>query len=84
MGIDDSGDVTSLVGLDGFVVCAQVYDGEQWWLAIETTTDVVRGVGRGRTAMAGARSRFGTCRLQTSRKRWCGPSGTGAARTRTA
>ena len=30
MGIDDSWGVTSLVGLDGFVVCAQVHDGEQW------------------------------------------------------
>jgi transposase len=55
MGIDDSGDVTSLVGLDGFVVRAQVHDGVQWWLAIETTADVVaceacgtRAVGHGR------------------------------------
>ena len=55
MGIDDSGGVTSLVGLDGFVVRAQVHDGEQWWLAVETTADVVgceacgtRAVGHGR------------------------------------
>ena len=55
MGIDDSGDVTSLVGLDEFVVRAQVHDGEQWWLAIETTVEVVgceacgtRAVGHGR------------------------------------
>ena len=55
MGIDDSGGVTALVGLDGFVVCAQVHDGEQWWLAVETTVDVVgceacgtRAVGHGR------------------------------------
>ncbi len=55
MGIDDSWGVTSLVGLDGFVVRAQVHDGEQWWLAIETTADVVgcevcgsRAVGHGR------------------------------------
>ena len=55
MGFDDSGDVTSLVGLDGFVVRAQVHDGEQWWLALETIAEVVgceacgaRGVGHGR------------------------------------
>ncbi len=55
MGIDDSGGVTSLVGLDGFVVRAQVHDGEQWWLAIETTVEVVgceacgtRAIGHGR------------------------------------
>ena len=38
MGIDDSGDVTSLVGLDGFVVCVvceRHHDGDQWWQAIE-------------------------------------------------
>lgn len=35
MGIDDSGDVTSLVGLDGFVVCERHHDGDQWWQAIE-------------------------------------------------
>ena len=40
MGIYDSGGVTSLVGLDGFVVRAQVHDGEQWWLAVETTAAV--------------------------------------------
>ena len=55
MGIDDSGDVTALVGLDEFVVCAQVHDGEQWWLAVETTVEVVgceacgtRAIGHGR------------------------------------
>ena len=55
MGIDDSWGVTSLVGLDGFVVCAQVHDGEQWWLAIETTATVAgceacgsRAIGHGR------------------------------------
>ncbi len=55
MGFDDSGDVTSLVGLVGFVVRAQVHDGEQWWLAVETIAEVVgceacgaRGVGHGR------------------------------------
>ena len=55
MGIDDSGAVTSLVGLDGFVVRAQVHDGEQWWLAVEIAAGVVgcelcgaRAVGHGR------------------------------------
>ena len=55
MGIDDSGEVTALLGLERFVVCAQVHDGEQWWLAIETTADVAgceacgsRAVGHGR------------------------------------
>jgi transposase len=55
MGIDDSGEVTALLGLDGFVVRAQVHDGEQWWLAVETTAEVVgceecgtRAVGHGR------------------------------------
>ncbi len=55
MGIDDSWGVTALVGLDGFVVRAQVRDGELWWLVIETTADVVgcetcgtRAVGHGR------------------------------------
>ncbi len=55
MGFDDSGDVTSLVGLVGFVVRAQVHDGEQWWLAVETVAEVVgceacgaRAVGHGR------------------------------------
>ncbi len=55
MGINDSGGVTSLVGLDGFVVRTQVYGEGQWWLAIETTAVVVgceacgsRAIGHGR------------------------------------
>jgi len=55
MGIDDSGEATALLGLDGFVVRAQVHDGEQWWLAVETTATVTgceacgaRAVGHGR------------------------------------
>ena len=59
MGIDDSGGVTALVGLDGFVVCAQVHDGEQWWLA--------RRVALGRSVMAGVWSRSGTWRSPGSR-----------------
>lgn len=55
MGINASGEVTALVGLDGFVVDAQVHDGQQWWLAIESTPEVAacevcgtRAVGHGR------------------------------------
>lgn len=55
MAIDDSGEVTALLGLDGFVVRAQVHDGEQWWLAIETNLAVtgcetcgIRAIGHGR------------------------------------
>ena len=69
MGFDDSGDVTSLVGLDGFVVRAQVHDGEQWWLALETIAEVVgcEACGARWSAMAGVGSRSGICRSRVSR-----------------
>jgi transposase len=53
----DGSGVSALVGLDGFVVCAQVLDDAsgEWWLAMETTEDRtwcpscgVRAVGHGR------------------------------------
>jgi hypothetical protein len=53
----DGSGVSALVGLDGFVVCAQLLDGAsgEWWLAVETTEDRawcprcgVRAVGHGR------------------------------------
>ena len=86
MGIDDSGGVTSLVGLDRFVVRAQVYDGEQWWLAVEIAAVVVgcefcgaRAVGHGRR-----RVKVRICRCAVSRSRWCGPNGSGAVPMRIA
>jgi transposase len=56
MECDGSG-VSALVGLDGFVVCAQLIDeaSDEWWLAVETAEDRawcpscgVRAVGHGR------------------------------------
>jgi transposase len=53
----DGSGVSALVGLDGFVVCAQLIDeaSGEWWLAVETTADRawclscgVRAVGHGR------------------------------------
>ena len=53
----DGSGVSALVGLDGFVVCAQLLDDAsgEWWLAVETTEDRawcvtcgVRAVGHGR------------------------------------
>jgi transposase len=52
---DGIADATALVGLDGFVVGAQHHDGDQWWIAVETTATVAgcevcgtRAVGHGR------------------------------------
>ena len=48
--------VSALLGLDGFVVCAQLLDGArgEWWLAVETTEDrgCARPAGCGRSATA--------------------------------
>jgi zinc-finger of transposase IS204/IS1001/IS1096/IS1165 len=53
----DGSGVSALLGLEGFVVCAQLFDdaGGEWWLAVETTKDRawcpacgVRTVGHGR------------------------------------
>jgi hypothetical protein len=53
----DCSGVSALLGLDGFVVCAQLLDDAsgEWWLAVETTEDRawcegcgVRAVGHGR------------------------------------
>ena len=53
----DRSGVSALLGLDGFVVCAQLLDDAsgEWWLAVETTEDRawceacgVRAVGHGR------------------------------------
>ena len=52
----DASGVSALLGLDGFVVCAQLLDASgEWWLAMETTEDRawcpscgVRAVGHGR------------------------------------
>src|ERR687897_2405895 len=53
----DGSGVSALVGLDGFVVCAQLLDDAsgEWWLAVETTEDRtwcgscgVRAIGHGR------------------------------------
>jgi transposase len=53
----DGSGVSALVGLDGFVVCAQLLDeaSGEWWLAVETSEDRtwcpscgVRAVGHGR------------------------------------
>jgi hypothetical protein len=57
MGIDDGGAVTALLGLDEFVVRAQVHDGVQWWLAIETAADVVGCDGCGSRAIGHGRRR---------------------------
>ena len=57
MGIDDSGAVTSLLGLDGFIVCAQDHDGDQWWIALETTATVVGCEGCGTRAVGHGRRR---------------------------
>jgi transposase len=54
MGMEGSA-VSALLGLDGFVAVAQVEEGGEWWVKIETTTAVVgcaecgtRAVGHGR------------------------------------
>ncbi|MEQ8717166.1 MAG: ISL3 family transposase, partial [Acidimicrobiales bacterium] len=57
MGIDDSGAVSSLLGLDGFVVRAQDHDGVQWWIAVETTATVVGCEGCGTRAVGHGRRR---------------------------
>jgi transposase len=53
----DGSGVSALVGLEGFVVCAQLLDeaSGEWWLAVETTADRgwcpacgVRAIGHGR------------------------------------
>jgi transposase len=53
----DGSGVSALVGLDGFVVCARLFEDAsgEWWLAVETTDDRawcpacgVRAVGHGR------------------------------------
>ena len=53
----DGSGVSALVGLDGFVVTAQLFDDDsgEWWLAIETTEDrawcdacAVQAIGHGR------------------------------------
>jgi transposase len=53
----DGSGVSALVGLDGFVVTAQLFDDDsgEWWLAIETTDDrawcdacAVQAIGHGR------------------------------------
>ena len=53
--VDGSGSATSLLGLDGFVVRAQVLADGEWWLSVETTTALgcpdcgVRATGHGRS-----------------------------------
>ena len=46
-----SEDATALLGMDGFVAGARVDVGGEWWLAVETTAEVVgcelRDAGRG-------------------------------------
>ena len=53
----DGSGVSALLGLDGFVVCAQLLEAStgEWWLAVETTEDRascercgIRAVGHGR------------------------------------
>jgi hypothetical protein len=77
--------VSALLGLDGFVVRAQLLDegtGE-WWLAVETDE---RGwcpsSGYAPSATAAGGSRCETCLSLTGRWCWCGPSGSGAAGNR--
>jgi hypothetical protein len=68
----DGSGVSALLGLDGFVVCAQLLDDAsgEWWLAVETTEHRawcpargVRAVGHGRRRvvvrdlLAGSRQR---------------------------
>ena len=62
----DGSGVSALVGLDGFVVTAQLFDDDsgEWWLAVETTEDRAwcETCGCGRSAMAAAGSWCGICR----------------------
>ena len=53
--VDGSSSATALLGIDGFVVCAQIEADGEVWISVETTADVagcpgcgVRAVGNGR------------------------------------
>jgi hypothetical protein len=78
--------VSALLGLDGFVVRAQLLDedSDEWWLVVETTEDRawcptcgVRAVGHGRR-----RVKVRDLQSLTGRSCWCGPKGCGAAPSR--
>ena len=54
--VERSGDATALVGMEGFVVLSMTEVAGEWWLAVETTADVVgcatcgvRATGHGRS-----------------------------------
>ncbi len=56
--VDDGSGVSALVGLDGFVVLAQLEEYGEWWVKVETTASVVgctecgtRAVGHGRRSV---------------------------------
>ena len=54
---------TALLGLDGFVVGAQLEVDGEWWLAVETTADVTgcEGAAPERWPTGNERSECGTC-----------------------
>ncbi len=90
MGIDGSWGVTALVGFDEFAVCAQVHDGELWWLAIEATADVVGCEGCGTRAVGHGRRRVKVrdvaiagepVTLVWAKRIWCCPDSDSATKT---
>ena len=82
----DGSGVSALLGLDGFVVCAQLLEVStgEWWLAVETTEigPRARGAVYARSATAGAGWLFGTSRSLIGRSCWCGPNACGAVPSR--
>jgi hypothetical protein len=84
----DGSGVSALVGLDEFVVTAQLFDDDsgEWFLAIETTGDrawcetcAVRAIGHGCRRVV-----VRDLPMAGRRCGWCGPSASGAAASRPA
>jgi hypothetical protein len=86
MGMHRSEGASALLGMDGFVVGAQLEVDGEVWLSVETTAEVVgceacgtRAIGHGRRVV-----RVRTCPWAAGQPCWCGTSGYGAAPIRTA
>jgi hypothetical protein len=84
----DGSGVSALVGLEGFVVRAQLLDeaSGEWWLAVETSEERAwcPCCGAERCVTAAGGWWCGICRWRIGRWRWCGPSACGAVRSRRA
>jgi transposase len=74
-----SGDATALLGMEGFVVLAMDQTEGEWWLLVETTSDVgacpscgVRAIGHGRSAIQVRDLPSGGCpvRLVWRKRQW--------------